>query len=42
VLDGASHWSELALSRQERVEQFAKLDLPREFWGRPRPDAEKA
>jgi hypothetical protein len=42
VLDGASHWSELAISRQERVEQFAKLDLPREFWGRPRPDAEKA
>jgi hypothetical protein len=42
VLDGASHWSELATARQERVEQFAKLDLPREFWGRPRPDAEKA
>ncbi len=42
VLDGASHWTELALSRHERVEQFAKLDLPLEFWGRPRPDAEKA
>jgi len=42
VLDGASHWNELALARHERVEQFAKLDVPTEFWGRPRPDAEKA
>ncbi|MFI5317110.1 MAG: hypothetical protein ACHQ6T_15520 [Myxococcota bacterium] len=41
VLEGASHWSELASLRQERVEQFAKLDLPREFWGRPRPEPEK-
>ena len=42
VLDGASHWTELALARHERVEQFAKLDLPLEFWGRPRPEPEKA
>jgi hypothetical protein len=42
VLEGASHWSELAALRQERVEQFAKLELPREFFGRPRPDAEGA
>jgi hypothetical protein len=37
VLEGASHWSELASLRQERVEQFAKLELPRDFFGRPRP-----
>src|SRR5262249_37288674 len=42
VLDGASHWNELALARHERVEQFAKLDVPSNFWGRPRPEAEKA
>ncbi len=36
ALDGASHWSELAALRQERVERFAKLDVPREFLGRPR------
>lgn len=36
ALDGASHWSELASLRQERVERFAKLDVPREFFGRPR------
>lgn len=42
VLEGSSHWSELASLRQERVEQFAKVDLPREFWGRPRPETEKA
>ena len=42
VLEGASHWSELASLRQERVEQFAKLELPRDFFGRPRPDAEGA
>jgi len=42
VLEGPSQWSELAAARQERVEQFAKLELPRDFFGRPRPDAEKA
>jgi len=42
VLEGASHWAELAALRQERVEQFVKLDLPRDFFGRPRPDAERA
>ena len=42
VLDGASHWNELALARHERVEQFAKLDLPTEFWGRPRLGSETA
>ncbi len=42
ALDGASHWSELAALRQERVEQFAKLDVPREFFGRPRVGSEKA
>ena len=42
VLEGASHWSEIAVARQERVEQFAKLELPRDFFGRPRPDAEPA
>lgn len=41
VLDGASQWNELAAARQERVEQFAKLDLPLDFFGRPRPDGEK-
>ncbi|HXZ85146.1 MAG TPA: hypothetical protein VEI82_06625 [Myxococcota bacterium] len=41
VLEGASHWSEIAAARQERVEQFAKLLLPRDFFGRPRPDPEK-
>jgi hypothetical protein len=42
ALDGASHWSELASLRQEQVEQFAKLDVPREFFGRPRIGSEKA
>jgi hypothetical protein len=42
VLEGASHWAELAALRQERVEQFVKLDLPRDFFGRPRPDGEGA
>jgi hypothetical protein len=42
ALDGASHWSELASLRQERVDQFAKLDVPRAFFGRPRPGAERA
>ena len=42
MLEGPSQWSELAAARQERVEQFAKLELPRDFFGRPRPDAEKA
>jgi len=37
VLEGGSHWAELAALRQERVEQFAKLELPRDFFGRPRP-----
>jgi hypothetical protein len=42
ALDGASHWSELASLRQERVDQFAKLEIPREFFGRPRPEPEAA
>ena len=42
VLDGSSEWSELAAIRQERVEQFTKFDVPRVFWGRPRPELEKA
>jgi hypothetical protein len=42
VLDGSSEWTELASIRQERVEQFTKFDVPRVFWGRPRPDLEKA
>jgi hypothetical protein len=41
VLDGSSEWAEIAAVRQERVEQFTKFDVPRVFWGRPRPDAEK-
>jgi hypothetical protein len=41
VHDGAAQWAELASLRLERVEQFARLDLPLEFWGRPRPEAEK-
>ena len=42
VLDGSSEWTELASIRQERVEQFTKFDVPMVFWGRPRPDTEKA
>jgi hypothetical protein len=42
VLDGSSEWTELAAIRQERVEQFTKFDVPRVFWGRPRPELEKA
>jgi hypothetical protein len=42
VLEGASHWSELASLRQERVEHFAKLDVPRAFFGRPRLGSESA
>jgi len=42
VLEGGGQWSELAALRHERVEQFAKLELPRTFFGRPRPDAEGA
>ncbi len=42
VLDGSSEWAELAAVRQERVEQFTKFDVPRVFWGRPRPELEKA
>jgi hypothetical protein len=42
VLDGASHWVELAALRQERVEQFTKVDVPLVFWGRPRIETEKA
>jgi hypothetical protein len=41
VLDGAHHWAELAALRQERVEQFTKVDVPLVFWGRPRIEAEK-
>jgi hypothetical protein len=41
VHEGASHWTEIAAARLERVEQFAKLELPRAFFGRPRPDTEK-
>ena len=41
ALDGASHWAELAAQRQEQVEQFAKLDVPREFFGRARPGGEQ-
>ena len=41
VLDGAHHWAELAALRQERVEQFTKVDVPLVFWGRPRVEAEK-
>jgi hypothetical protein len=29
-------WSDLAEARAERVKRFASLDLPAEFWGRPR------
>ena len=42
MLDGASHWAELAALRQERVEQFTKVDVPLVFWGRPRVESEKA
>jgi len=42
VHDGASHWAELAALRQERVEQFTKVDVPLVFWGRPRVETEKA
>jgi hypothetical protein len=42
VLDGAHHWAELAALRQERVEQFTKVDVPLVFWGRPRIEAEKS
>ena len=42
VLDGSREWTELASVRLERVEQWAKLDVPRVFWGRPRLDTERA
>lgn len=42
VLDGSSEWTELASVRLERVEHWAKLDVPRVFWGRPRLDTERA
>ena len=29
-------WNDLAEARAERVKRFASLDLPAEFWGRPR------
>jgi hypothetical protein len=29
-------WNDLAEQRSARVKRFAALDLPREFWGRPR------
>jgi len=31
-------WNELAEERSARVKRFAALDLPREFWGRPRAE----
>jgi hypothetical protein len=32
-------WSELAEERSARVKRFAALELPSEFWGRPRVEA---
>ena len=40
VHDESSYWSSLAASRAARVEQFKKVEIPVQFWGRPRAEGE--
>ncbi|MCP4005721.1 MAG: hypothetical protein GY725_16145 [bacterium] len=42
VHESSSDWAALALTRENRIENFLKFDLPVSFWGRPRIDGEKA
>jgi hypothetical protein len=41
VHENSAHWANLAIARHERVDSFVPLDLPGQFWGRPRVDTGK-
>lgn len=41
VHDSSDYWANRVASRLRRVEAFVDLDLPDQFWGRPRVDLEK-
>ncbi len=41
VHDSSDYWANRVASRLQRVESFMDLDLPDQFWGRPRVDLEK-
>ena len=40
VHDESKYWAALADSRAARVEEFKKIDVPVQFWGRPRMEGE--
>ena len=41
VHENSDYWANRVSSRLQRVESFMDLDLPDQFWGRPRVDLEK-
>ncbi len=41
VHDVSSYWGELAAARLARIEEFLKVEVPIQFWGRPRIQGEK-
>ncbi len=41
VHEDSDYWAKLASMRQERVERFVEVELPVEFWGRPRVEEKK-
>lgn len=41
VHENSDYWPKRISSRLERIESFMDLDLPGQFWGRPRVDTEK-
>lgn len=40
VHDESSYWAALSVSRAARVEEFTKVEIPVQFWGRPRTEGE--
>lgn len=40
VHDESSYWGSLAAARAVRVEEFKKVEIPLQFWGRPRVEGE--
>ena len=40
VHDESSYWATLAAWRAARVEEFKKIEIPLQFWGRPRTEGE--
>ena len=40
VHDESSYWATLATWRAARVEEFKKIEIPVQFWGRPRTEGE--